>query len=117
NITPVIYQHGGVGASGDLVQLAHLALTLIGEGEVLYNGEIKSTKEVFEKEGLDPMKIHLREGLALMNGTSVMSGIGIVNLIYAEKLFDYAISCSALINEIMGAYDDHLSEKLNSVKK
>lgn len=117
NITPVIYQHGGVGASGDLVQLAHLALTLIGEGEVLYNGEIKSTKEVFEKEGLEPMKIHLREGLALMNGTSVMSGIGIVNLIYAEKLFDYAISCSALINEIMGAYDDHLSEKLNSVKK
>lgn len=117
NISPVIYQHGGVGASGDLVQLAHLALTLIGEGEVLYNGEIKSTKEVFEKEGLEPMKIHLREGLALMNGTSVMSGIGIVNLIYAEKLFDYAISCSALINEIMGAYDDHLSEKLNSVKK
>lgn len=117
NITPVIYQHGGVGASGDLVQLAHLALTLIGEGEVLYNGEIKSTKEVFEKEGLEPLKIHLREGLALMNGTSVMSGIGIVNLIYAEKLFDYAISCSALINEIMGAYDDHLSEKLNSVKK
>ena len=117
NIIPVIYQHGGVGASGDLVQLAHLALTLIGEGEVFYQGEKKSTQEVFEKEGLEPLRIHLREGLALMNGTSVMSGIGIVNIIKAEKLLNWAISCSSLINEIMGAYDDHLSEKLNSTKK
>lgn len=117
NIIPIIYQHGGVGASGDLVQLAHLALTLIGEGEVVYKGQRKPTKEVFEQEGLEPLKIYLREGLALMNGTSVMSGIGIVNMIYAEKLLDWAISCSSLINEIMGAYDDHLSEKLNSTKK
>jgi histidine ammonia-lyase len=116
-ISPVIYQHGGVGASGDLVQLAHLALVLIGEGEVYYKGEKKSTKEVFEKENLQPLKIHLREGLALMNGTSVMSGIGIVNLIYTERLFQWAINASCLINEIMCAYDDHLSEKLNSTKK
>src|SRR5690606_16758203 len=65
NITPVIYHHGGVGASGDLVQLAHLALILIGEGEVYYKGQKKPTNEVFEKEGLVPLKIHLREGLAL----------------------------------------------------
>lgn len=117
DIFPVIYQHGGVGASGDLVQLAHLALTLIGEGEVHYKGEKKPTQEVFELEGLEPMKVHLREGLALMNGTSIMSGIGIVNLIYAERLFDWAIFCSALINEIMAAYDDHLSETLNATKK
>ncbi|MBA5628760.1 HAL/PAL/TAL family ammonia-lyase [Moheibacter lacus] len=117
NIIPVIYQHGGVGASGDLVQLAHLALILIGEGEVFYKGERKSTSEVFELENLKPLQIHLREGLALMNGTSVMSGIGIINIIKAEKLLDWAISCSSLINEIMGAYDDHLSEKLNSTKK
>lgn len=117
NITPVIYQHGGVGASGDLVQLAHLALVLIGEGEVYHNGSKKPTKEVFEKEGLVPLKIHLREGLALMNGTSIMSGIGIVNVIYAERLFQWSVYCSGLINEIMRAYDDHLSEKLNNVKK
>lgn len=117
NITPVIYHHGGVGASGDLVQLAHLALILIGEGEVNYEGKKQSTKEVFEKEGLEPMKIHLREGLALMNGTSVMSGIGIVNVIYAERLFQWSIYCSGLINEIMQAYDDHLSKELNNVKK
>src|SRR5690606_629150 len=117
NITPVIYQHGGVGASGDLVQLAHLALVLIGEGEVYHNGSKKPTKEVFEKEGLVPLKIDLREGLALMNGTSIMSGIGIVNVIYAERLFQWSVYCSGLINEIMRAYDDHLSEKLNNVKK
>ena len=52
NILPVIYEHGGVGASGDLVQLAHVALTLIGEGEVYYNGKLMSTSKVFQKEGL-----------------------------------------------------------------
>jgi len=117
NITPVIYHHGGVGASGDLVQLAHLALILIGEGEVYFEGKKQPTQEVFEKQGLQPLKIHLREGLALMNGTSIMSGIGIVNIIYAERLFQWSVFCSGLINEIMRAYDDHLSEKLNSVKK
>lgn len=117
NITPVIYHHGGVGASGDLVQLAHLALILIGEGEVYYQEKKRPTKEVFKKEGLEPLKIHLREGLALMNGTSIMSGIGIVNIIYAERLFQWSVFCSGLINEIMRAYDDHLSENLNSVKK
>jgi len=116
-IFPVIYSHGGVGASGDLVQLAHLALALIGEGEVHYIGEKKNANEVFEKEGLTPLKIHLREGLALMNGTSIMSGIGIVNLIYAERLFQWSINCSGLINEIMSVYDDHLSETLNAAKK
>lgn len=117
HITPVIYHHGGVGASGDLVQLAHLALILIGEGEVYSGGEKKPAKEVFESEGLEPLKIRLREGLALMNGTSIMSGIGIVNVIYAERLFQWSVYCSGLINEIMRAYDDHLSEKLNNVKK
>ena len=80
NITPLIFAHGGVGASGDLVQLAHLALVLIGEGEVFYKGERRATKEVFELEGLNPIEIKIREGLALMNGTSVMTGIGFVNV-------------------------------------
>ena len=79
NITPIIYEHGGVGASGDLVQLAHLALTLIGEGEVFYKGERHNTEDVFKAENLTPITIELREGLALMNGTSVMTGIGRVN--------------------------------------
>lgn len=117
DITPLIFEHGGVGASGDLVQLAHLALVLIGEGEVFYKGERKSTKDVFEIEGLEPIKVEIREGLALMNGTSVMSGIGIVNAYKASQLTDISIKLSCAINEIVQAYDDHLSEALNGTKK
>ncbi|MCU7617233.1 aromatic amino acid ammonia-lyase [Chryseobacterium sp. PBS4-4] len=116
DITPLIFEHGGVGASGDLVQLAHLALVLIGEGEVFYKGERKLTREVFEIEGLEPIKVEIREGLALMNGTSVMSGIGIVNAYKANQLTDISIKLSCAINEIVQAYDDHLSEALNGTK-
>jgi histidine ammonia-lyase len=117
NITPLIFEHGGVGASGDLVQLAHLALVLIGEGEVFYKGERKSTKEVFTIEGLEPIHVEIREGLALMNGTSVMSGIGVVNAYKASQLTDISIKLSCAINEIVLAYDDHLSAALNGTKR
>lgn len=117
DIIPLIFEHGGVGASGDLVQLAHLALVLIGEGEVFYKGERKSTKDVFEIEGLQPIQVEIREGLALMNGTSVMSGIGIVNAYKANQLTDISIKLSCAINEIVQAYDDHFSEALNGTKR
>lgn len=116
DITPLIFSHGGVGASGDLVQLAHLALVLIGEGEVFYKGERKATNEVFEIENLTPMSISLREGLSLMNGTSVMTGIGIVNLVNSKKLIDWSLKISCAINEMVAAYDDHFSEELNAAK-
>lgn len=117
NIIPLIYEHGGVGASGDLVQLAHLALVLIGEGEVFYKGSLKSTKEVFKLENLEPIKVELREGLALMNGTSVMTGIGVINVLYTRQIMDWMIKASSAINEIVNAYDDHLSFELNQTKK
>jgi histidine ammonia-lyase len=116
DICPLIFEHGGVGASGDLVQLAHLALVLIGEGEVFYKGERKSTQEVFATEGLTPINVELREGLALMNGTSVMTGIGIVNTVNAKKLLDHSLKFSAAINEIVKAYDDSFSAALNNTK-
>ena len=117
DVLPVIYQHGSVGASGDLVQLAHLALTLIGEGEVFYKGEIKSTKEVFEIEKLTPINIHIREGLSIMNGTSVMTGIGIVNLIKVDQLINLSITLSSMMNEIVQSFDDHYSKSLNEAKQ
>ncbi|WP_294247227.1 histidine ammonia-lyase [uncultured Chryseobacterium sp.] len=116
DITPLIFEHGGVGASGDLVQLAHLALVLIGEGEVFYRGERKPAREVLETEGLEPIRVEIREGLALMNGTSAMSGIGAVNAHKANQLTDISIALSCAINEIVQAYDDHLSEPLNGTK-
>lgn len=117
DITPLIFEHGGVGASGDLVQLSHLALTLIGEGEVFYKGERRPTKEVFEIENLTPIQVEIREGLALINGTSVMTGIGVVNVHHANKLLDWSLKFSCAINEIVQTYDDHFSEELNQTKR
>jgi histidine ammonia-lyase len=117
NISPCIYEHGGVGASGDLVQLAHVALTLIGEGEVTFENKIYPTAEIFEKFSIQPLQIYIREGLALINGTSAMTGIGLVNLENAKKLLGWAVVLSAMTNEVVEAYEDHFSYELNIVKK
>lgn len=116
NINPFIPEHGGVGASGDLVQLAHLALNLIGEGEVFYQGKLQSAAKVFAKEGLKPIKMHIREGLSLINGTSAMTGIGMINIVHAKNLLDWSILASSMINELVESYDDHFSDGLNRVK-
>ena len=116
DIYPKIFEHGGVGASGDLVQLAHLALNLIGEGEICYNGKFRPAKEVFEATGLKPLNIYLREGLALINGTSCMTGIGLINLIHAKNLLNWALISSTMINEVVESVDDHFSKELNQVK-
>ncbi len=116
-ICPFIPQHGSVGASGDLVQLAHLALTLIGEGEVHYKGEWRPTAEVMAECELKPISIHIREGLSITNGTSVMTGIGCVNQIYAERLLDWATLASVWMNEIASSYDDFMSEGLNEPRR
>ncbi len=117
NITPCIYEHGGVGASGDLVQLAHLALALIGEGEVQFEGEVHPAMDVFNHFGIKPLKVHIREGLAILNGTSAMTGIGMLNIIQAKKLLHWSVLFSAMINELVEAFDDHYSFELNVVKK
>lgn len=114
---PVIFEHGGVGASGDLVQLAHLALGMIGEGEMYYKGQITESKKAYAAENIQPATIHLREGLGVMNGTAGMSGIGIVNLIYASQLLEYAVEASAWLNEIVQSFDDHYSTELNESKR
>ncbi|HXD78720.1 MAG TPA: aromatic amino acid ammonia-lyase [Puia sp.] len=116
DVLPVIFEHGGVGASGDLVQLAHLGLTLIGEGEVLFEGKVQPAAAVFKRLGIRPLEIRIREGLAILNGTSAMTGMGLVNILRARRLLEWAVFLSALINEIVGAFDDHYSYELNIVK-
>lgn len=116
-VTPCIFEHGGVGASGDLVQLAHLALVLIGEGEVIYEGTVQPTAEVFSRLQVKPLTIKIREGLAVLNGTSAMTGIGMVNIIQAQKLLEWSVMLSAMINEVVEAFDDHYSYELNIVKQ
>src|SRR6195952_1842401 len=116
DVCTCIYEHGRVGASGDLVQLAHLGLTLIGEGEVWFEGEVHPTIDIFNKVGIKPLSIHIREGLAILNGTSAMTGIGMLNIIQARKLMNWQLLFSAMINEIVEAFDDHYSRELNIVK-
>lgn len=116
-IYPVVPEHGSVGASGDLVQLSHIALALIGEGEVFYRGERMKTAEVFAKEGIEPLKMYLREGLAATNGTAVMTGLGLKNLLSARHLMAWSLTASVLMNEIAQSYDDLMSEVLNGLKQ
>ena len=116
DICPCIYEHGGVGASGDLVQLAHLGLVLIGEGEVIFEDAVHPTIEIFNKFNIKPLSIHIREGLAILNGTSAMTGIGMLNILQARKLLSWSVLFSAMINEIVEAFDDHYSYELNIVK-
>ena len=116
NITPCIFEHGGVGASGDLVQLAHLGLVLIGEGEVIFEGKLYPTADIYKKFGIKPLSISGREGLAIINGTSAMTGIGMVNIVEARKVMDWSVLLSAMMNEIVEAYNDHYSYELNIVK-
>lgn len=116
NVAPCIYERGGLGASGDLVQLAHLALNLLGEGEVIYEGKLHPAGEIFRQLELSPMEISLREGLAIMNGTSAMTGVGFVNLAYSRYLLSCSVVLSCMINELMRSFDDHFSHELNHVK-
>lgn len=116
-IYPFIPKHGSVGASGDLVQLAHIALTLIGEGEVHYKGRWKNTAEVMKENGLAPLRMYIREGLSITNGTSVMTGISVVNQFDAETLLDWATLASVWMNEIASSFDDLMAKEENECRR
>lgn len=95
-VFPVIYTQGSLGASGDLAPLAHLALPLIGEGEVWFKGHKISAKEWYLHTDLTPLKLHSKEGLALINGTQFMAAYGIHILIRAQNLSDFTDLTGAL---------------------
>ena len=116
-IYPFIPMHGSVGASGDLVQLAHIALCLIGEGEVHYKCEWRKSADVMKQLGLTPLKMHIREGLSITNGTSVMTGISVVNQLHAENLLDWATLAAVWMNEIAASFDDYMSEGENAPRR
>lgn len=86
DVLPIVYQQGSLGASGDLSPLAHLALPLIGMGEVFYKGQIVSTSYVNDDLGWKPITLKSKEGLALLNGTQFMSAYASWSLMKAHKL-------------------------------
>src|SRR5690606_32171699 len=86
-VHPVIPQQGSLGASGDLAPLSHLALVLLGEGEVFGSrGEPVPAEPVLKKKGIKPITLQAKEGLALINGTQAMVAQGVINYIEAEQL-------------------------------
>ncbi len=99
NILPIIPSKGSVGASGDLVPLSHLANALIGDGDVKYRGKIVKAALALKRAGLSPITLREKEGLALINGTQVMTAIGIFNLLEAEKLIKIADIAGAIAFE------------------
>ena len=105
DILPVVYQQGSLGASGDLAPLAHLCLPLIGMGEVMFEGKVYPSAEVWEKMGWEPIRLQSKEGLALLNGTQFMSAHAVWSLIQAERLSDWADKIGAMSLE---AYDGRI---------
>jgi histidine ammonia-lyase len=105
SIYPLIPSRGSVGASGDLAPLAHLALTLIGEGEAIYKGRRGTGAEALSEAGLNPLQLHAKEGLALVNGTHLMEAIGILTLIDAQTTLRTAeVACAMSIEGLMGSH-------------
>lgn len=100
-VTPVIPSRGSVGASGDLAPLAHMALTLIGEGDAEYNGKVKPASECLQEAGLKPLKLEAKEGISLLNGTQAMLSIGCLQLHDIEVLIVSAQTAAALTMEAL----------------
>jgi len=100
-ITPVVYEQGSVGASGDLVPLAHIASALMGEGEVIFEGSTSKTPDVLGRLHIEPLHLTAKEGLALVNGTSFMAAIGAVATVETEEMVFLAEATSVFALEMM----------------
>ncbi|HEX6479882.1 MAG TPA: histidine ammonia-lyase [Ktedonobacteraceae bacterium] len=104
-IYPLIPSRGSVGASGDLAPLAHLGLTLIGEGEAFYDGHLYTGAEALQHAGLEPLHLRAKEGLALINGTHLMEAIAVLTLADAQVLLRTAeVACAMSIEGLMGSH-------------
>jgi histidine ammonia-lyase len=115
-ITPVVPSMGSVGCSGDLSPLSHCMLVLMGEGLAEYEGEVKETKEIFSSLGMSGIKLAAKEGLALNNGTSFMTGIAALNLHKALNLIKTADVCAALTLEATQGFADAFDERIHKVR-
>jgi len=105
-IHPVIPQQGSLGASGDLAPLSHLALCLLGEGEVFYKGKRMPSIDALSKESILPVTLTAKEGLALINGTQAMTAMGAITYLEAEKLvFQSELIAGVTIEALEGIVD------------
>ena len=114
DVLPVVYQQGSLGASGDLAPLAHLALPLLGKGEVNYRGKRQETEKVLKALKWDPIVLKSKEGLALLNGTQFMTAFGVYSLVKLFRLSQLADITGAISLE---AFDGRLEPFMDEVNR
>lgn len=115
-IHPLVPSRGSVGASGDLIPLAHIALAMIGQGEVEYRGETIPSEQAFARAGLKPLQLSAKEGLALINGTQYMSALGTLALLDAIELFKAASIAAAMTFEALQGIAAAFSAQVHRVR-
>jgi len=116
NVLPRIPLQGSVGASGDLCPLAHLALVLIGEGEALYDGALVLGGEALARAGIEPLALEAKEGLALINGTQYMAGLGALSLLEGSRLATLADVAGAMSLEALKGSQRPFDERLMKLR-
>ncbi len=116
DIFPVVYDQGSLGASGDLVPLAHLSLPLMGEGKVVFENKTYSGARILKKFGWKKIKLQAKEGLALLNGTQFMSAFGIYNLFNARKLIYLSDIISAVSLDAFDGRIEPFDELIHQVR-
>lgn len=115
-ITPVIYEQGSLGASGDLAPLAHLVLPLLGLGEVTRDGHTYNSAEILREFGWAPLQLRSKEGLALLNGTQFMGAYGVYTLSIAQRITWFADVISAISLEAYDGRPDPFFERIHAIR-
>lgn len=114
NIIPVVPEKGSVGASGDLAPLAHVALALIGKGEVFYKDRRYKTEEFLKQMEIEPLILKAKEGLSLLNGTAFMAGWGCCSLYIFNELFDISVLIASMsVDALLGStspFDERIQQ-------
>ena len=116
DVYPVVYMQGSLGASGDLVPLAHLSLPLIGLGEVEYRGEVMSSKQLLRTLGWSPIQLASKEGLALLNGTQNMSAFAVWALLQSHRLNDWADRIAAMSLDAYNGLVEPFTDAVHQVR-
>ncbi len=115
-LLPVVPSRGSVGASGDLAPLAHVALALIGEGEVTVGGERRWAREALAGAGIEPVTLEAKEGLALINGTQAMTAVAALALHDADVLIRTSEAAAAMSTEALRGTDAHFNPRIQEAR-
>ena len=115
-VYPLIPAQGSVGASGDLAPLAHMSAVLLGIGKVRVRGNVLPAAEGLRLSGLKPLKLHAKEGLALINGTQVSTALALAGLFGAEDLFGAAVVAGAMSVDALKGSDSPFDDRIHQVR-